>query len=56
MTKDRLIEVLGKINDGADAGYYHDEIETIIGVLIDYVTQESVDKAYAELREDKADE
>ena len=51
MTIDRLVEVLGKINGGEDAGYFHDEIETIIGVLIDHVTQEAVDKAYAELRE-----
>ena len=51
VTKDRLVEIFGKINNGEDAGYFHDEIETVIGVLIDYVTQESVDKAYAALRE-----
>ena len=54
MTKDRLVEVLGKIQDGEDAGYFHDEIETIIGVMIDFVTQEAIDKAYADIREDAA--
>ena len=56
MSKDRLVEVLGKIQGGADPGYYHDELETVIGLLMDCITQEDVDKAYAELREDKADE
>ena len=56
MTKDRLVEVLGKINGGEDAGFYHDEIETAIAVIIDHVSQADVDKAYAELQEDKAEE
>ena len=51
MTIDRLVEVLGKINDGEDTGYFHDKIETIIGVLINCATQEAVDKAYAEVRD-----
>ena len=53
MTKDRLLETLDKIQSGADSGYYHDEIETVIGLLLDSVTQEDVDKAYAGLREEK---
>ena len=56
VTKDRLVETLGKIQSGADPGYYHDEIETVIGLLMDCVTQEDVDKAYAEIREDKVEE
>lgn len=59
MTKDRLVEVLGKLNDGGesgDPGYYHDEIETLLGVVLDFVTQEQIDKAYAELREDATEE
>jgi hypothetical protein len=53
VTKDRLVEVLSKINSGEDAGYYHDEIETVIGVLLDSVTQEDVDKAFAGIRDDE---
>lgn len=56
MTKDRLVEALGKIQSGGDAGYFHDELETIIGVLMDFVTDEAVAKAYADIQEDKADE
>lgn len=56
MTKDRLVEVMGKINDGEDAGYFHDEIETVIGVLLNSVSQEDVDKAYAEIRDDSTEE
>ena len=56
MTKDRLVEVLGKLNDGGDPGYYHDEIETLLGIVLDFVSQEQIDKAYAELQEDKTEE
>lgn len=56
MTKDRLVEVLGKLNDGESPGAYHDEIETLIGVVLDCVSQENIDKAYAELQADKTEE
>jgi len=56
VTKDRLVEVLGKLNDGGDPGYYHDEIETLLGIVLDFVSQEQIDKAYAELQEDKTEE
>jgi hypothetical protein len=59
MTKDRLVEVLGKLGDGGesgDPGYYHDEIETLIGVVLEYVSQEQIDAAYAEIHEDATEE
>jgi len=56
VTKEKLVEVLGKINDGEEAGCFHDEIETIIGVLSNSVSQADVDKAYAELRDGEGNE
>jgi hypothetical protein len=56
MTKDRLVEVLGKLQGGEDPGYFHDELETLIGVVLDFVSQEQIDKVYAELQEDKTED
>ena len=55
MTKDRLVEALNAIQNGRDAGGYHDELETLIGLLLDRVSQDDIDVAYAGLREDNAE-
>jgi hypothetical protein len=56
MTKDRLAEVLGKLQNGESPGAFHDEIETLIGVVLESVSQEQIDKAYAELQQDKTED
>jgi hypothetical protein len=55
VTKDRLVEALNAIQNGRDAGEFHDELETIIGIMLDRVSQDDIDMAYAELREDTAE-
>jgi hypothetical protein len=56
MTKDRLVEALEKIQNGEDAGFFHDELETLLGVVMDFVTDEQVAKAFSEIHIDDTTE
>ena len=51
MNKDKLLEALNGIQNGRDAGYYHDELETVIGVVMN-VSDEAIAAAWDEIHED----
>ena len=51
MNKDRLLEALNGIQNGRDAGAFHDELETVIGVIMN-TTDEAIAAAWQEIKED----
>jgi len=54
MTKDRIADVLRIINESDAMLLYRNELETTLAVILDYVTEEQIEKVYAEMREDSA--
>ena len=50
MNKDKLLEALNGIQNGRDAGGYHDELETVIGVIMN-ATDEAIATAWQEIKE-----
>jgi hypothetical protein len=55
MNKDKLINGLNAIQNGRDAGKYHDELELAIAVIMN-ATDDAIADAWLEIREDAADE
>jgi hypothetical protein len=51
MDKDRLVAALNKIQDGADAGGFHDELETLITIVVN-ARDEDIVAAWEDLRTD----
>ena len=51
MTKDKLVEALNAIQNGRDAGYFHDELETLISLVVN-VSDEAITAAWDELKAD----
>ena len=49
MNKDKLVEALNAIQNGRDAGEYHDELETVIGLIMN-ATDEAITEAWEELK------
>jgi len=48
MDKDKLLEALNDIQNGCDGGGYHDELETVMGIIMD-VTDEAIAAAWEEI-------
>lgn len=51
MDKDRLLEALNGIQNGRDAEGYYDELETVIGIIMN-TTDEAITAAWDEIHED----
>ena len=49
MNKAKILEALNAIQNGEDAGQYHDELETLIGVITN-TSDEAVSSVWATLR------
>ena len=49
MNKDKLLEALNKLQNGEDAGCFHDEIGTLIE-LVSNISDEEVSAAWDELK------
>ena len=51
MDKDRLVNALNAIQNGSDVGAYHDELETITGLVMN-ATDEAITAAWEDLKND----
>ena len=51
LNKDKLVNALNAIQNGRDAGEYHDEIETIITLVMN-ATDEAIVVAWKDLKND----
>ena len=51
MNKDKLVNALNAIQNGRDAGEFHDELETVIGLVMN-TTDEAIAAAWEEISSD----
>ena len=51
MNKDKLVEALNAIQNGRGAGQYHDELETVIGLVMN-ASDEDITAAWEEISKD----
>jgi hypothetical protein len=49
--KDKILNALNAIQGGADAGYYHDELEVAIGILME-TSEEAIAAVVKDIHED----
>jgi hypothetical protein len=51
MDKDKIVEALNAIQNGTDAGHFHDELEVVIGLVMN-ASDEDIAAVIQEIHED----
>jgi hypothetical protein len=54
LDKDSIVNALNAIQNGKDAGFYHDQLEVVIGVLME-TSEETIAAVIKDIHEDTDD-
>ncbi|MCL2509410.1 MAG: hypothetical protein FWF05_09560 [Oscillospiraceae bacterium] len=55
MNKDKILDALNAIQNGSDAGEFHDELEAVIGILIE-TSEETIAAVVQDIHGDNANQ